>query len=189
MDAPAVIEAILDRGLSSGTHKFVVLAALLDTIIECPEQDPKGGMHRVPVMDLARRVLALLWRPVVRGVSQSSGKGSDGGELNGIIRDLRESAPVWPTADDATPKPIAWSGDTAGTHLFHELPSGAPAPPAIRNALTGVWRNILRYPLKHVPMVEGRRLDLYHVATLLDEETSGAFFERTADDNTAPALR
>lgn len=58
MNTVAAIEQILSRGGMETTYKLAVLRAIVDFVIEHPAREPRNGLHRIPVIELARRALA-----------------------------------------------------------------------------------------------------------------------------------
>lgn len=70
MNTSAEIERVLSEGKKQSTYKLAVLRALVEHVIEHPAQEPRNGFHRIPIVDLARRVIALYWRPTLLGTPQ-----------------------------------------------------------------------------------------------------------------------
>ena len=63
LDLGQRLVSVLETGRRTATYKLATLMALIDFSIENAPQDP-GDELRVPVRDLAVRVLDLYWRQV-----------------------------------------------------------------------------------------------------------------------------
>jgi hypothetical protein len=70
MNTVAAIEQVLSRGRKESTYKLAVLRALVDFVIEHPGREPRNGLHYIPVVEIARRVLTFYWRPTLDGIPQ-----------------------------------------------------------------------------------------------------------------------
>ena len=72
MQATAAVELILSSGRKSSTYKLALLRATIDHVTEHPYQEARNGFHLLPVVDIARRVVAYYWRPTLLDVRQGS---------------------------------------------------------------------------------------------------------------------
>lgn len=156
MNTAAAIEQILDRGKKETTYKLAVLRALVDYVIEHPGREPRNGLHYIPVMEIARRVLAYYWRPALENVRQSKGAGTPV-----IVRAVRDLA-----HGDTTVLGIDLQSPRAGLPLVMWMERADTLPTAIVDALRQIRDTLVEQPFQYLPNVGDRRLDVFSLITV-----------------------
>ena len=168
------MERILAEALTSATYKFAVLRAIVDAVIEAPKCEPRNGFHRLPVIDLARRVLAYYWKPYKLEIAQAEGNLA----LFRVIHNLlRQQSVLGGTSLDTL---------DGGARLLEFIPGASTLEKHLRDALLKARTTLLQYPLRHLPNVGGRRLELFHVVTSAEDGTAD-LFATSYDDHLARA--
>jgi HNH endonuclease len=155
MHAAASIERVLSHGKRQTTYKLAVLRALVEHVTEQPAQEPRNGLHQIPVVDLARRVLAYFWRPVLQGVPQ----GRTGKEaISRATRDLASS--------ELTLRGIELSNPKAGLSLASWIEEAAELPKPVVAALLEIRRTLLEQPLRYLHNVPGSSVTVFSLFTV-----------------------
>lgn len=188
MDTAASIEAILSYGRKTSTYKVAVLRALVDIAIEAPGREPQNGLHSIPVVELARRVLVYYWRPSLLGIPQLVAQGKKRGEaraaatggastqatggareitgvadfppgsIPGIVRRLAASQVVLPG--------ILLEDERAGGPLLGWIADADALPEVVVEALLDVRQKLIEQPLPALPHLRGRIVDLFSILTV-----------------------
>jgi hypothetical protein len=131
---------------------------VVDVVTEAPQQEPRNGFHLVPVLELARRILAYYWKPFVLGVKQSP----QGFAVYTSLLALKQSAP----GPLGSFPQIAWTEPSAGALAMDALLGCDGVPQPVRKALFDVRSQVLEYPLKHLPNIGARRIEVFQLVTL-----------------------
>lgn len=150
MNTAAAIEQVLSLGKKSSTYKLGLLRALVDFVIEQPAQEPRNGFHRIPAIELARRVLGLYWRPVRLGIQQ----GTQGTEkIPATIDELAASGVAVPGVELAS--------ERSGLPLMNWIETTEAIPPAIVHALIEVRGVLLGQPIQYLHNVPGGEVGIF----------------------------
>lgn len=157
------------------TYKLAVLRAIVDFVIEHPARNPCNGLHRIPVIDLARRVLAYYWRPVADKIPQ--------GKSNRVIivksvRGLQQAAPALSGVD--------FKSRQAGLSLAMSITTADNLPREIVEALVVIRRTLIEQPFQYLPNVGDQRLDVFSMLTDGTDPNADYSTHRTAANRGKP---
>lgn len=136
MHAASIIERILEHGAKSSTYKLAILRALVDHTIEHPAQEPRNGLHHVPIVDVARRVLLYYWRPALQRVPQSPTPGR-------IVRMIRGLA-------DAPLPGVASHEATAPAVIARMFDAAQSLDDSLIDAVLEVRHTLFDQPLRYI---------------------------------------
>ncbi len=148
---------------------------MVDEVTAAPAQEPRNGFHRIPVIGLARRVLAYYWKPCLLDVKQAPGNV----QAFSIIKRLIAAAPV------IVGKRI--DTNDAGARLLDWITATPELDPPLISALLDTRKMLLDYPLKHLPRLGNRRLELFHMMTLGTLNTPTEVQDHPRNLRTCPA--
>jgi len=154
VNTAAAIDRILSFGQMQTTYKLAVLRAVVDLVIERPAQEPRNGFHLVPIVELSRRVLAYYWKPALLGVNQ----GHQAAIIPRVVRELAERGAPGLGFDLGT--------ESAGPRLAGWIEGSGQVPLPVAASLLDIRTVLLDQPLKALPNVPGRRLEVFHLLTL-----------------------
>lgn len=166
MNTVSAIEQVLSRGSKSTTYKLAVLRAIIDFVIEHPAREAQNGFHRIPVVEIARRVLTYYWRLALDGIPQ--------GSQAKIPRRIGELATI-KTAHTG----IDLTDPKAGLALGMLIEGAEQIDARIVDALLDVRHVLLDQPLRYLPNVgrHGQRVTVFSLITLPDERGHGPGFD------------
>ena len=159
MNTTAAIDLILSHGDMKTTYKLAVLRALVDIVIEQPAQEPRNGFHVIPAVELARRALAYYYKPELRGVVQAR---PTQGKPAAIPREIRKLIQRQRLAGFPLPLDL----DHSGACLADWIEGAAHLPPVLIEALMKIRTTLFNGPLKHLPIVGKRRIEVFTLLTL-----------------------
>jgi len=148
MHAASMVERILATGSTSSTYKFGLLRAIVDHVIESPAQEPKNGLHFLPVVDLARRVLAHYWRPTLEGIRQGSGPTD---KIPDAILKLKM------LGNCASVSGVDLTDSLNGFRLSLEITQVEALSKSLIRSLRAIRRTLLEMPIQHLPHVPRQR--------------------------------
>ncbi len=150
----------------STTYKLAVLRAIIDFVIEHPAREAQNGFHRIPVVEIARRVLTYYWRLALDGIPQ--------GSQAKIPRRIGELATI-KTAHTG----IDLTDPKAGLALGMLIEGAEQIDARIVDALLDVRHVLLDQPLRYLPNVgrHGQRVTVFSLITLPDERGHGPGFD------------
>jgi len=157
MHAASAIERVLSEGKKSSTYKLALLRAIVDYVIESPQQVSRNGLHFVPLIDLARRALMYYWRPAIEGIRQ----GSDPRQqvIPGAVLGLRDNH------SKLRIRGVDLTDPGAGFPLALWMMQAKAIPKEVLSALLRTRRTLLEQPIQYVRNIGDRRLDLFSLMT------------------------
>ena len=154
METPAAIEQVLSLGKKQSTYKIAVLRALVDYVIEQPAQEPRNGFHRIPILEIARKVLVYYWRPALSRVPQ----GTTGQEaIPAAITKLANSQLLLQGVD--------LQATSAGLALGEWITGAVALEKPLLDALLDVRAVLLEQPIQYLHNLPGQRVSIFSLLT------------------------
>ncbi len=141
------LESVLFDEKKSSTYKFALVSAIIDYIIENPNEYPKNGFHNIPIIYLAKRWLYYYY-PLMIYEEDGVRQGNTQIALSKIVREFNEKE---------TNKQLVYSEPEAILNIKDKIESNYILSEQLVSLLIKMRRKVVEQPLKYIQIASNER--------------------------------
>lgn len=147
MEVLMSLESVLFDEKKSSTYKFALVSAIIDYIIENPNEYPKNGFHNIPIIYLAKRWLYYYY-PLMIYEEDGVRQGNTQIALSKIVREFNEKE---------TNKQLVYSEPEAILNIKDKIESNYILSEQLVSLLIKMRRKVVEQPLKYIQIASNER--------------------------------
>ncbi len=141
------LESVLFDEKKSSTYKFALVSAIIDYIIEKPNEYPKNGFHNIPIIYLAKRWLYYYY-PLMIYEEDGVRQGNTQIALSKIVREFSEKE---------TNKQLVYSEPEVILNIKDKIESNHILSEQLVSLILKMRRKVVEQPLKYIQIASNER--------------------------------